>query len=109
MFVSMHALISLPLQLLAALVVLWWQVQAAFVAGLLLVVALIPVNRLLSCTISTASQRMMVHRDRRLDIMSTLLTNLRSLFMLGWQREIQKQVPALLALLVVGACCSCMH
>lgn len=99
-FVSTHALISLPLQLLATLVVLWWQVQAAFVAGLLPVIALIPVNRLLSCTISTASQRMMGHKDRRLDVMSTLLHNLRSLFMLGWQQEIHKQVPARLALSV---------
>lgn len=92
-FVSSHALISLPLQIVAALVVLWWQVQAAFLAGLLLVIALIPVNRMLASTISAASQRLMVHKDRRLDVMSTLLANLRSLFMLGWQQHIRKQVP----------------
>lgn len=92
--ISTHALISLPLQILAALAVLWWQVKAAFVAGLLLVIALIPVNRLLSSTISTASQRMMAHKDQRLDVLSVLLSNLRSLFMLGWQQHIQKQVLA---------------
>jgi ATP-binding cassette, subfamily C (CFTR/MRP), member 10 len=91
-FASSHALISLPLQIFVALLVLWWQVQAAFVAGLLLVVALIPVNRLLTSMSCSASQRMMVHKDRRLDVMSTLLENLRSLFMLGWQPQIQKQV-----------------
>jgi hypothetical protein len=91
-FVSCHALVSLPLQIAAALVVLWWKVQAAFVAGLLLVIALMPVNRLLTWLITRASRRMMEHKDWRLDVMSNLLENLRSIFMLGWQAPIQQEV-----------------
>jgi ATP-binding cassette, subfamily C (CFTR/MRP), member 10 len=91
-FVSSQALISLPLQIFAALLVLWWQIHAAFVAGLLLVIALIPVNHLMSSIIRTASQRMMIHTSGRLNVMSTLLANLRTFFILGWQAHIQKQV-----------------
>eukprot|EP00892_Ulva_mutabilis_P005343 jgi/Ulvmu1/3180/UM015_0221.1 len=86
-----HALVTLPLQIILALVILWRQVRMAFVAGLVLMIALVPINRLLAWGITTASQRMLSHKDRRLDIMTTLLSNLRSLFMMGWHDVMRMQ------------------
>lgn len=100
-FGSSHSLVTLPLQIILALVILWRQVRMAFVAGLVLVVGLIPINRLLTWGITTASQCMLRHKDCRLDIMTTLLSNLRSLFMMGWhdvmhmQARLRLREPAL--------------
>lgn len=90
-FSGSHSLVTLPLQIILALVILWRQVRMAFVAGLVLVVALIPINRLLAWGITTASQRMLGHKDRRLGVMTTLLSNLRSLFMMGWHDVMRMQ------------------
>ena len=90
-FCGSHAIVTLPLQVVLALVILWRQVRMAFVAGLILVIALIPINRLLAWGITTASQRMLEHKDRRLGIMTTLLGNLRSLFMMGWHDVMRMQ------------------
>ena len=61
---SLHELWSLPLQIAIALWLLYTQVQCAFLAGLALVLLLIPVNRALAVRIQAASIKMMAAKDR---------------------------------------------
>eukprot|EP00887_Chlorella_sp_A99_P004434 scaffold30.g4434.t1 len=73
---SFHELWSLPAQIALALWLLYCQacfVQFAFVAGVGLVVLLIPINRLLAGAIQRASVRMMAAKDRRVRVMVELL------------------------------------
>lgn len=112
---ALHDLVSLPLQIAAALYLLYTQIQLAFLAGLVIAVALIPLNKLLAAAVGRASARMLSHKDARLDRMATFLSNLRSIYMLGWQHVVTKQVRMLWccamyrklvcrALLAVSAC-----
>jgi ABC-type transport system involved in cytochrome bd biosynthesis fused ATPase/permease subunit len=90
-FLSVHDLISLPLQIAAALFLLYQQVQVAAAAGLIIAVALIPLNRLLAAAVGRASARMLQHKDARLSTVTAFLASIRSIFMLGWQDVIFEQ------------------
>ncbi|CAI5535805.1 unnamed protein product [Closterium sp. Naga37s-1] len=70
---SLHDLWGLPLQILVALLLLYWQVSYAFLAGLAVVLLLIPVNRWLAGRIGEASKQMMASKDARVQAMQELL------------------------------------
>jgi hypothetical protein len=62
-----------------------WQVRYAFVAGVVLTLALIPVNRYLALKIQAASSVMMGAKDARVRIMSQALRGIRVLKMICWE------------------------
>ena len=74
----------------------WDQVQAAFLAGLAVVLLLIPLNRWLALRIEAASSSMMGHKDARIKATSELLRGIRQIKAASWE-------PAFLA--QVGRCC----
>lgn len=92
LLLSTHELVSLPLQIAAALFLLYTQVRLAFVAGLALTVVLMPVNRVLVAAMARATAKMLHHRDARLDVIAVMLEHLRAIAMLGWQRVMIGQV-----------------
>jgi ATP-binding cassette subfamily C (CFTR/MRP) protein 10 len=61
------------------------QVRYAFVAGVVLTLALIPVNRYLAVKIQSASAVMMAAKDARVRIMSQALRGIRVLKMICWE------------------------
>lgn len=65
---SGHELWGLPLQIGVALWLLWTQVEFAFLAGLAVVVLLIPINRVLAMRIQAASERLMTAKDARIKV-----------------------------------------
>ncbi|KAF8063051.1 ABCC13 [Scenedesmus sp. PABB004] len=95
--VSFHELWSLPLQIAAAMALLFMQVRTAFIAGVLLCVALIPVNRLIAQRIQAASAEMMAAKDRRLALMGELLANMAAVKALGWEDVLGDKVARLRA------------
>jgi len=75
------------------------QVRYAFLAGLAVVVLLIPVNRWLATKIEAASERMMAHKDARLQLMGELLRGIHQVKLSAWEpRFITK---------VIGYCPAC--
>jgi hypothetical protein len=68
------------------------QVKLAFVAGLLVACALMPLNRILGSAIANATRLMLQHKDARLNVVSTMLEHLRCIAMLGWQWVLIDQV-----------------
>ncbi|KAK9825002.1 hypothetical protein WJX81_008465 [Elliptochloris bilobata] len=83
---SAHELWSLPLQILVALVLLYTQVQEAFLAGLAVVLLLIPINRVLSRRIEAASTAMMAYKDARVRRTGELLRGIRQIKAAAWER-----------------------
>lgn len=82
---SFHDIWSLPLQMGVALFLLYTQVKFAFLAGLAVIVLLIPVNRWIAGKISTASQLMMKQKDERVRKIGELLMYIRTLKMYTWE------------------------
>eukprot|EP00775_Hariotina_reticulata_P003521 gene3521-3791_t len=84
--VSFHELWSLPLQIAAAMYLLYVQVRVAFLAGVLLCVALIPINRMIAQRIQAASVDLMSSKDSRLGLMGEILHHMGVVKALGWER-----------------------
>ena len=61
------------------------QVRYAFVAGVVLCLALLPVNRALATKIQSASTDMMGAKDQRVRVMGQALRNIRVVKMLSWE------------------------
>lgn len=68
------------------------QVKFAFLAGLAVVVLLIPLNRWLATKIETASTRMMAYKDTRLQRMGELLYGILQIKMSMWEPCFIKKV-----------------
>ena len=71
---SLHAAWSLPFQFSITLILLYQQVGIAFLAGLILSVLLVPVNKCIANKIGDLSSKMMAAKDARVSIMSELLS-----------------------------------
>lgn len=55
-----------------------WQVGTAFVAGLVVIVALVPINRWLANRIAASSGALMAAKDARLRAVSDTIANVRA-------------------------------
>jgi len=77
-------------------------------AGLAVVVLLIPVNRWLATKIEAASERMMAHKDARLQLMGELLRGIHQVKLSAWEpRFVTKVIGYCLA--CTGLQLSCMY
>lgn len=89
---SIQDLWSLPLRVTITLVFLYTQVSYAFVAGLVLLVIMIPLNSVVAKKIGTASQSLMGHKDDRLNLMSEIVSAIRSIKLMGWEHPLFARV-----------------
>ncbi|KAG0556056.1 hypothetical protein KC19_11G022200 [Ceratodon purpureus] len=83
--VSAHDLWSLPLQIAVALGMLYIEVKFAFLAGLAVIILLIPVNRIIALKIAESSEKMMKEKDERVRMMGELLMCIRTVKMYTWE------------------------
>jgi len=68
-----------------ALGLLYMQVKFAFLAGLAVIILLIPVNRVIALKISASSDLMMKEKDERVRKMGELLVYMRTIKMYAWE------------------------
>ena len=78
-FTSFHDFWSLPVQIGVALYLLHAQVGLALLAGLGVVVLLIPINALLTNRIAKVSREMMKCKDRRVQLTNEMLHHIRAI------------------------------
>ena len=90
--ISVHELWSLPVQVGIALWLLYREVGLALLAGLGVMVVLIPVNGLITRAIGRVSRKMMTAKDERISLLSELLRNLRPLRMLGLESRFAHRI-----------------
>eukprot|EP00736_Rhodelphis_marinus_P010078 Rmarinus@m.20889 len=86
LFPSAHECWSLPLQIIVALYLLFLQVHVAFLAGVFVVLLLIPVNRALAVKIGDLSALMMKQKDTRVGFMTEILSAVFSLKVYSLER-----------------------
>ncbi|GAQ86722.1 ABC transporter C family [Klebsormidium nitens] len=89
---SVHELWSLPLQIGVALFLLYTQVKFAFLAGLAVVILLIPINKWLADKIGAASEQMMKDKDDRVRRVGEVLASIRTLKMYAWEGLFEARV-----------------
>eukprot|EP00891_Asterochloris_glomerata_P003413 jgi/Astpho2/3413/e_gw1.00054.14.1_t len=83
---SLHDLWSLPVQIGIALFLLYTQVKYAFLAGLAVVLLLVPINRWLALKIQRASEDMMAYKDVRVKVLAELLRGIHQIKMCVWEQ-----------------------
>lgn len=70
---SLHNLWSLPLQIVVAFALLYWQVKLAFLAGVVLILILLPLNTAVANRIGVATKDLMTRKDLRMKLISEAL------------------------------------
>eukprot|EP00879_Flechtneria_rotunda_P018134 GHRR01019017.1.p1 GENE.GHRR01019017.1~~GHRR01019017.1.p1 ORF type:complete len:554 (+),score=195.82 GHRR01019017.1:143-1663(+) len=90
--VSFHELWSLPLQIVAAMWLLYIQVRTAFIAGVILCIALIPINRLIAQKIQAASVQLMSSKDGRIALLGEVLRHIGVVKALGWENVLANKI-----------------
>ena len=82
---SLHAAWSLPFQFGVSLILLYQQVGIYFLAGVIITVLLIPINKVIANKIGDLSTKMMEAKDGRVSIMSELLSGVRVIKYFNWE------------------------
>lgn len=85
LFLTLHELCSMPLQIAAGLWLLYTQLRWSFLAGLGVMLVVVPANRWLALAIQRASLRMLAAKERRIGLLQTIILNIKQLKMLGWE------------------------
>ncbi|XP_029417476.1 multidrug resistance-associated protein 7 isoform X2 [Nannospalax galili] len=89
---SFHEAWGLPLQLAITLYLLYQQVGMAFMAGLVLALLLVPVNKVIATRIMASNQQMLQHKDARVKLMTELLSGIRVIKFFGWEQALGARV-----------------
>lgn len=67
---SLHDLWQLPLQVVVAFVLLYEQVSIAFLAGVAIIIIMLPINTIIAKRIGVATKDLMSHKDARVQLIS---------------------------------------
>lgn len=95
--ISFHSFWSIPLQLFVTLYLLYTQVGAAFTAGLVFAIVLIPVNKFIATKIGQLSADLMSRKDERVLTTSEVLHGARQIKLNAWERIFVEKIEKLRA------------
>ncbi|XP_030343631.1 canalicular multispecific organic anion transporter 1 [Strigops habroptila] len=88
----LHQLWSSPLQIILAIVFLWAELGPSVLAGLVVMVLLIPINAFLVGKSRTIQVRNMKNKDERMKIMSEILNGIKILKLFAWESSFEKRI-----------------
>ncbi|XP_045485372.1 multidrug resistance-associated protein 1 isoform X2 [Pieris rapae] len=83
---------SAPLQITLALYFLWGILGPSVLAGLAVMIVLIPVNGLIANRVKTLQIRQMKYKDERVKLMNEILNGIKVLKMYAWEPSFEDQV-----------------
>ncbi|KAM6442960.1 ATP-binding cassette sub-family C member 2 isoform 1-T1 [Liasis olivaceus] len=95
--VFMHQLWSSPLQIILSLVFLWAELGPSVLAGIGVMVLLIPLNAVLVTKSRAVQVKNMKYKDERMKIMNEILNGIKILKFFAWEPSFQKQVEKIRA------------
>uniref|UniRef100_A0A3B5LYX7 ATP-binding cassette, sub-family C (CFTR/MRP), member 2 n=1 Tax=Xiphophorus couchianus TaxID=32473 RepID=A0A3B5LYX7_9TELE len=84
-----HLLWSCPLQIIVSIVFLWLELGPSTLAGLLVMVLMVPINGFLA---TKARNFQMKFKDKRMKIMNEMLNGIKILKLFAWEPSFQSQV-----------------
>ncbi|XP_058980637.1 multidrug resistance-associated protein 1 isoform X15 [Musca domestica] len=88
----LNMLWSAPLQIGLALYFLWQLLGPSVLAGLAVMIVLIPVNGVIANRIKTYQIRQMKYKDERVKLMNEVLSGIKVLKLYAWEPSFEKQV-----------------
>ncbi|KOB77962.1 ATP-binding cassette sub-family C member 1 [Operophtera brumata] len=83
---------SAPLQIALALYFLWGILGPSVLAGLAVMIILIPVNGLIASRVKTLQIRQMKYKDERVKLMNEVLNGIKVLKMYAWEPSFEDQI-----------------
>ncbi|XP_039477578.1 canalicular multispecific organic anion transporter 1-like isoform X2 [Oreochromis aureus] len=89
---SIHLLWSCPLQIIISIVFLWLELGPSVLAGLGVMVLIIPTNALIATKARKLQIENMKFKDKRMKIMNEILNGIKILKLYAWEPSFQKQV-----------------
>ena len=89
---SLHAAWSLPFQFIVTLILLYQQVGISSLAGVVITILLIPINKCIASKIGSLSTKMMSAKDKRVSIMSEILSGIRVIKYFTWEDVFTEKV-----------------
>nr|XP_010299762.1 PREDICTED: canalicular multispecific organic anion transporter 1 [Balearica regulorum gibbericeps] len=93
-----HQLWSSPLQIILSIIFLWGELGPSVLAGIAVMVLLIPINGFLVAKAKTIQVRNMKNKDERMKIMSEILNGIKILKLFAWEPSFEKRVNEIRAL-----------
>ncbi|XP_065815553.1 canalicular multispecific organic anion transporter 1 isoform X2 [Labrus bergylta] len=87
-----HLLWSCPLQIILSIVFLWLELGPSVLAGLAVMVLMVPINGLLATKARKLQVENMKYKDKRLKIMNEILNGIKILKLYAWEPSFQTQV-----------------
>ncbi|KAM8738721.1 ATP-binding cassette sub-family C member 2 isoform 1-T2 [Acanthopagrus schlegelii] len=90
-----HLLWSCPLQIIVSIVFLWFELGPSVLAGLAVMVLMVPINGLLATKARKIQIENMKFKDKRLKIMNEILNGIKILKLYGWEPSFQAQVEGI--------------
>ncbi|XP_075974894.1 multidrug-Resistance like Protein 1 isoform X3 [Anticarsia gemmatalis] len=83
---------SAPLQIALALYFLWGILGPSVLAGLAVMIILIPINGLIANRVKTLQIRQMKYKDERVKLMNEVLNGIKVLKMYAWEPSFEEQI-----------------
>ncbi|XP_071386567.1 ATP-binding cassette sub-family C member 2 [Centroberyx affinis] len=90
-----HLLWSCPLQIVLCIVFLWLELGPSVLAGLAVMVLMVPINGLLATKARKIQVENMKFKDKRLKIMNEILNGIKILKLYAWEPSFQAQVEGI--------------
>ncbi|XP_073541128.1 ATP-binding cassette sub-family C member 2 [Phyllobates terribilis] len=90
-----HLIWSSPLQIAISVVFLWEELGPSVMAGLGVMILLIPINAVLATKSKTFQMKNMENKDKRLKIMNEILNGIKILKLYAWEPSFEKQVQGI--------------
>lgn len=87
---SFNTLWSLPLQVGLTLFLLYREVSYAFIAGLVVLAMMVPINAAIARAITRVSQHQMKYKDSRVQACDEMLHGIRTLKLLAWEDHLAR-------------------
>ncbi|KAM6997810.1 ATP-binding cassette sub-family C member 2 isoform 2-T2 [Tautogolabrus adspersus] len=87
-----HLLWSCPLQIILSIAFLWLELGPSVLAGLAVMVLMVPINGLLATKARNLQIENMTFKDKRLKIMNEILNGIKILKLYAWEPSFQTQV-----------------
>ena len=95
MLPSFHSVWSLPFQIAIAFYLLYNQLGLYFLAGVILAVAMIPLNFVICRKIVKLTEEMLTAKDERVDVCSEMLQGMKVVKLFGWESVFVSKIASI--------------
>ncbi|XP_061222665.1 multidrug resistance-associated protein 1-like isoform X6 [Neopsephotus bourkii] len=95
MAVNLNLLWSAPFQILMAVVFLWKELGPSVLAGVALLLLVIPINALIAAKVKRLKKNQMKNSDQRVKLLSEMLHGIKILKLYAWEPAYQRKVMSI--------------